>query len=245
MAWVRWRTSKSRVRNTTAAACACSLFTATKRMVGRWAASQIASASAMSFFWRLTNGFTYAGAISFTVWPSLAISRPQEWALAQASMATVPGGSVARNARSWPRRSFLRRQQLPRCRLRAVERWTWRDPVRRCSPGSWTPPRGACNALTLAHHGRRGRPHHQALMEWAARLKLQTALAEWALRNLAAMVLRIMGASGTEGGKLGPYAYRAVNPKTSTGPVNGCWSEFQAVEVLLALLNQDPRVIEG
>src|SRR4051812_39229966 len=36
-----------------------------------------ASASAMSFFWRLTNGFTYAGAISFTVWPSLAISRPQ------------------------------------------------------------------------------------------------------------------------------------------------------------------------
>src|SRR3954469_15133198 len=44
MAWVRWRTSKSRVRNTTAAACACSLFTATKRMVGRCAASQIASA---------------------------------------------------------------------------------------------------------------------------------------------------------------------------------------------------------
>ena len=29
-----------------------------ERMVGRWAASQIASASAMSFFWRLTNGFT-------------------------------------------------------------------------------------------------------------------------------------------------------------------------------------------
>src|SRR5689334_16740557 len=34
MAWVRWRTSRSRVRNTTAAACACSLFTATKCMVG-------------------------------------------------------------------------------------------------------------------------------------------------------------------------------------------------------------------
>ena len=50
---------------------------ATKRIVGRWAASQIASASAMSFFCRLTKGFTYAGAISFTVWPSLAISRPQ------------------------------------------------------------------------------------------------------------------------------------------------------------------------
>src|SRR5215217_5652556 len=50
MAWVRWRTRKSRVRNTTAAACACSLFTATKRMVGRWAASQIASASVALFF---------------------------------------------------------------------------------------------------------------------------------------------------------------------------------------------------
>ena len=33
-------------------------FTATKRMVGRKAASAIASASARSFFWRFTNGFT-------------------------------------------------------------------------------------------------------------------------------------------------------------------------------------------
>src|SRR3954449_5128658 len=56
MAWVRWRTRRSRVRNTTAAACWFALLRATKRMVGRWAASQIASASAMSFFWRLTNG---------------------------------------------------------------------------------------------------------------------------------------------------------------------------------------------
>src|SRR4051794_24421484 len=40
MAWVRWRTSKSRVRNTTAAACWFALLRATKRMVGRWAASQ-------------------------------------------------------------------------------------------------------------------------------------------------------------------------------------------------------------
>src|SRR3954467_3107465 len=68
---------QSRVRNTTAAACWFALLRATKRLVGRWAASQIASASAMSFFWRLTNGLTYAGEISFTVWPSLAISRPQ------------------------------------------------------------------------------------------------------------------------------------------------------------------------
>ena len=39
-----------------AAAWASSLLGATKRMVGRWAASQMASASAASFFWRLTNG---------------------------------------------------------------------------------------------------------------------------------------------------------------------------------------------
>ncbi|GGD79900.1 hypothetical protein GCM10010990_32300 [Croceicoccus mobilis] len=41
-----------------AAACCSSLLTATKRMFGRCAASQIASASAASFFWRFTNGFT-------------------------------------------------------------------------------------------------------------------------------------------------------------------------------------------
>ena len=39
------------------ACCSC-VFTATKRIVGRAAASQIASASAASFFCRLTNGFT-------------------------------------------------------------------------------------------------------------------------------------------------------------------------------------------
>ena len=39
-------------------ACCSSLFTATKRMVGREAASAIASASAASFFWRFTKGFT-------------------------------------------------------------------------------------------------------------------------------------------------------------------------------------------
>jgi len=36
----------------------------TNRIVGRCAASQIASASAISFFCRFTNGFTYAGGIS-------------------------------------------------------------------------------------------------------------------------------------------------------------------------------------
>jgi hypothetical protein len=40
------------------AACCCSLFTATNRMLGRCAASQIASASIASFFCRFTKGFT-------------------------------------------------------------------------------------------------------------------------------------------------------------------------------------------
>ena len=58
MSCVRWPTRRSRIRKIAAAACFVSLFTATKRMVGRCAASQIASASARSFFWRLTKGFT-------------------------------------------------------------------------------------------------------------------------------------------------------------------------------------------
>ena len=43
---------------TTPLACCASSFTGTKRMLGRCAASQIASASASSFFCRFTNGFT-------------------------------------------------------------------------------------------------------------------------------------------------------------------------------------------
>src|ERR687886_547578 len=49
----------------------------TKRMVGRWAASQIASASVALFFWRFTKGLTYAGGISRTACPSMPISRAQ------------------------------------------------------------------------------------------------------------------------------------------------------------------------
>jgi hypothetical protein len=44
IAWVRWRTKRSRVRNTSAEACRSALLTATKRIEGRCAASQIASA---------------------------------------------------------------------------------------------------------------------------------------------------------------------------------------------------------
>jgi hypothetical protein len=40
-------------------ACCSSVLTGTKRMLGRWAASQIASASVASFFCRLMNGLTH------------------------------------------------------------------------------------------------------------------------------------------------------------------------------------------
>ena len=43
----------------TTSLCAASDFTATNRMVGRWAASTIAAASFLSFFCLLTNGFTF------------------------------------------------------------------------------------------------------------------------------------------------------------------------------------------
>ncbi len=52
----RWRSREG--GQAIAAACCASLFTATNRIVGRDAASAIASESAMSFFWRFTNGFT-------------------------------------------------------------------------------------------------------------------------------------------------------------------------------------------
>jgi len=51
---VRWRTRISRVRCTINTLCRSALFTATKRMVGRVTASQIASASAASFLFRFT-----------------------------------------------------------------------------------------------------------------------------------------------------------------------------------------------
>ena len=56
----------NRPRARVACACCASDFTATKCMVGRCAASVIASASAASFFWRLTKGFTYIGGTSLT-----------------------------------------------------------------------------------------------------------------------------------------------------------------------------------
>ncbi|MNY41728.1 hypothetical protein D3C86_1765650 [compost metagenome] len=55
---MRWRIRIDRVRCSTITLCCSGDFTGTKRIVGRVTASQIASASAMSFFWRFTYGFT-------------------------------------------------------------------------------------------------------------------------------------------------------------------------------------------
>ncbi len=60
------RIRSSRTRNTITASSVSSLFTGRKRIAGRNAASQIAAASAASFFWRFTKGLTQAGAISRT-----------------------------------------------------------------------------------------------------------------------------------------------------------------------------------
>ena len=58
VACVRWPTNICRVRNSMARAGCASVFRATNRLVGRNAASTLASASAAAFFGRLTNGFT-------------------------------------------------------------------------------------------------------------------------------------------------------------------------------------------
>jgi hypothetical protein len=54
IAAVCWRMNRCRVRCSIRQACWSGVFTGTKRMLGRCTASQIASASAASFFWRLT-----------------------------------------------------------------------------------------------------------------------------------------------------------------------------------------------
>jgi hypothetical protein len=56
--------SRSLARNATPFACCPSLLTGIERMLGRRIAPQIASASAVSFFCRFTNGWTQAGGVS-------------------------------------------------------------------------------------------------------------------------------------------------------------------------------------
>jgi hypothetical protein len=52
----------------------------------------------MSFFWRLTQGFTQEGGISFTLCPRLCNWRDQWWDVAQASMPTTQGASDAKTS---------------------------------------------------------------------------------------------------------------------------------------------------
>jgi len=66
IAAVRCPTSNSRCFAIIVAACSSTVFTATVGMLGRDAASPIASASCRSFLFRLMKGFTYCGGISFT-----------------------------------------------------------------------------------------------------------------------------------------------------------------------------------
>ena len=66
----RKRTSCWRMRWSASMACCSSVLTATNRIPGRCAASQIAAASAVSFLLDLTNGRTNWAAISRTSCPS-------------------------------------------------------------------------------------------------------------------------------------------------------------------------------
>jgi hypothetical protein len=64
---VRWPIKVSRTFITIPWACCSADFTRTKRIPGRPAASQIASASLRSFLARFTKGFTYCGGIRRTL----------------------------------------------------------------------------------------------------------------------------------------------------------------------------------
>jgi hypothetical protein len=74
MIWVRCLTSTSRVRQITAAAdyrrrLLLFAFYGNQRHCAPLRRSQIASASAISFLWRLTNVFPHAGGMRQTSWP--------------------------------------------------------------------------------------------------------------------------------------------------------------------------------
>jgi len=67
-------------------------------MLGRCAASQTASASAASFFCRLTNGLTYAGGIRRAVYDTILLVVEDAWddALRQQAVAAEGGEGVRR-----------------------------------------------------------------------------------------------------------------------------------------------------
>ena len=117
---VRSPTSWSRIRCSVCMSNCSWLFSSTNRIVGRVAASAIASASRSSFFWAFTYGRTYSGDINRTVCPCATSARPIWWAPQQASIATTHGASDPAKAmtvsRSIPRtETSMRDAPTPRC----------------------------------------------------------------------------------------------------------------------------------
>jgi hypothetical protein len=87
----------------------CHALGGTNFTSGRDAASQIAAASAASFFLPFfTKGLTVSAAINFTVWPRPVSTRAQWWAAPQASVTTVQLSHFSKNTSN----SLLRNVRL-------------------------------------------------------------------------------------------------------------------------------------
>ena len=115
IACIRRRTGSSRVRSATPCACRSALFAAMKRIAGRGAASQTASAPAASFFRRFTNGLARTGGTARTSRPGSKTSRARPCALAPASIAAAQRGGDS-SARTRPRDACLRNAADPSAR---------------------------------------------------------------------------------------------------------------------------------
>lgn len=94
-------------------ACCSALLTGTKRMFGRAAASQIASASLPSFFELLRYGATKRAIMMPTRWPQDWNWRAHWCAPPHASMPIKHGGNAATSSISFSRRTVLRSTVCP------------------------------------------------------------------------------------------------------------------------------------
>jgi hypothetical protein len=110
---VRSPTNRERARCRLCMSSCVSLLSSTKRMVGRVAASAIASASRSSFFCALTYGCTYSGDISRTACPCAWSARPRWWAPQQASIAITQTGKRDANLITLSRCMRRRRTTRP------------------------------------------------------------------------------------------------------------------------------------
>src|SRR5882757_854555 len=89
------------------------LLTGTNRMLGHETASQIASASLLSFLPLFRYGLTNLGAIRRGSWPSCRNCRAHSWAPQHASRPMTQGGSCATNDSSLLRPIVRRTSTLP------------------------------------------------------------------------------------------------------------------------------------